>query len=270
MKTDVETGVMYRQWEIASSETVFLLVHGLGGHSSRWEFLSKFLLQNGISSYAIELKGFGETKDLKGHIDSFEIYFQDLLVIRNIINKEHGGAKVFLLGESLGGLLAFLLAIRKPNLFHGLICLSPAFKGSLKSSFMDYVKVFVSLFFNPRKQFPVPFNAQMCTRDTEYQAVMDHDEREHRLASAKLLIELFLAQIRASSLKHKLSIPTLFMTSGKDLLVDAKASLGIFKKLAVKDKTIIDYPDMYHALPIELGREKVFTDILEWAQERLR
>ena len=270
MKTDEKTGVLYRQWEAPSAEVFFLLVHGLGGHSSRWEFLSQFLLQNRISSYAIELKGFGETKDLKGHIDSFEIYFQDLLAIRNIINQEHRGAKVFLLGESLGGLLAFLLAIRTPNLFHGLICLSPAFKGSLKSPFMDYVKVFVSMFFNPRKQFPVPFNAQMCTRDTDYQGVMDSDPREHRLATAKLLIELFLAQIRAGFLKHKLSIPTLFLTSGKDFLVDTKAISGIFKKLVVKDKTIIDYPDMYHALPIELGREKVFADILKWAQERLR
>lgn len=270
MKTDEKTGVSYRQWEAASSEVVFLLVHGLGGHSSRWEFLSQFLLQNGISSYAIELKGFGETKDLKGHVDSFEIYFQDLLAIRNIINQEHRGAKVFLLGESLGGLLAFLLAIRKPDLFQGLICTSPAFKSSLKFSFIDYVKVFVSLPFNPRKQFSVPFNAQMCTRDTDYQAVMDQDEREHRLVSAKLLIESLFAQIRAGFLKHRLLIPTLFLTSGKDLLVDTKAISGIFKKLAVKDKTIIDYPNMYHALPIELGREKVFTDILKWAQKRLR
>jgi len=267
---DEKAGVVYKQWNAASAQAALLLVHGLGGHSDRWDFLSRFLLQNGISSYAIDLKGFGQTQDLKGHIDSFQTYFTDILSLRAIIKKEHPQAKVFILGESLGGLLVFLLAIRDPGLFNGLICISPAFKNKMQFSFLEIIKILAAFFCNPQQQFHVPFNAQMCTRDTGYQKTMEADDKEHRLASAKLLMNIVIAELHAGLLKAKLTTPTLFLIAGRDFLVDAQASLNIFKKLKIPDKTIIEYPEMYHALSIDLGRERVFADILKWIQERLR
>ena len=53
MKVDKKTGLMYQQWDALSPQAVFLLVHGLGGHSARWQFLAEYLLKNRISSYAI-------------------------------------------------------------------------------------------------------------------------------------------------------------------------------------------------------------------------
>jgi len=267
---DEKNGIVYKQWNAASAQAVLLLVHGLGGHSDRWGFLAQFLLQNRISSYAIELKGFGQTRDLKGHIDSFQTYFTDILCLRAIIQKEHPQAKVFILGESLGGLLVFLLAIRDPGLFNGLICISPAFKNKMQFSHFEIIKILASFFFNPQQQFHVPFNAQMCTRDTGYQMTMERDDKEHRLASAKMLVNIVIAELRAAFLKERLTTPTLFLIAGRDFLVDARASLNIFKKLKIPDKTIMQYPEMYHALSIDLGREKVFADILKWMQERLR
>ena len=78
MKIDRETGIMYRQWEGELSRGSILLVHGFGSHSGRWKFLADFFLKNGFSSYAIELKGFGETNSPKGHIGSFDTYFDDI------------------------------------------------------------------------------------------------------------------------------------------------------------------------------------------------
>jgi alpha-beta hydrolase superfamily lysophospholipase len=270
IKIDGRTGVLYKQWDAPSPRAVLLLVHGLGGHSDRWEFLGQFLLHSGISSYAIELKGFGQTQDLKGHIDSFRTYFDDIRCLRMIINGEHPRAKIFILGESLGGLLAFLLSIREPELFQGLICISPAFKGDLKFSPFTKIKVFLSLVFNPQRQFRVPFTAQMVTRDPSYQIVMDQEIKEHRLASARLLINILAAEMRAEFLKNQLRIPTLFLVAGKDFLVDSRASLRIFKELKVADKSIIRYPEMYHALSIDLGRERVFSDIIKWVHQRSR
>ena len=269
MKTDQKTGILYQQWDAPSPRAVFLLVHGLGGHSDRWEFLAQFLLQNGISSYAIDLKGFGETPDLKGHIESLRIYFDDIRNLCEMIHHEHPQAKVYILGESLGGLIAFLLVTLEPELVNGLICISPVFKSSLEFSFFTIVKILFSFLFYPQKQFHVPFTAQMCTRDTEYQKVMDREVKEHRLATAKLLVNTLFAQLRAGFIKDTLEIPTLFLVAGKDFLVDAQTSISVFKSLKTQDKTIIEYPKMLHALSIDLGREKVFADIVRWVQARL-
>jgi alpha-beta hydrolase superfamily lysophospholipase len=47
-------------------------------------------------------------------------------------------------------------------------------------------------------------------------------------------------------------------------MVDQKKSKKIFNRLQLKDKKMIEYPGMYHALSIEKGKEKVFADILAW------
>lgn len=269
MKTDEKTGILYRQWGASSPKAVFLLVHGLGAHSERWEFLSEFFLRGGYSSYAIELRGFGETKGLKGHVDSFNIYLEDIRCLHNIILREHPGKKVFLLGESMGGLISFLIAISQPDLFDGLICISPAFLSRLKFTNLNYIKIFLSLFYNPKKQFDIPFETEMATRDAEYQAVMDSDDKEQRSASSRLLFNIAAAQVRCMLFKKRIKAPVLFLVAGKDMLINSKASKTIFDGLKVKDKTMLQYPEMYHALSIDVGKESVFEDILNWVERRI-
>jgi len=267
---DEKTGIIYKRWACPSPNAIFLLVHGLGAFSGRWDLLSDFFLQKDISSYAIELKGFGETKDLKGHIDSFDIYFNDIRSLYDIIKRENSEKKIFLIGESMGALISFLLAGLRPDLFDGVICISAAFKSRLKFSLLDYIKIFVFMMFNPKKQLKMHFNSQMCTRDVDCQKAMDTDEREHRFATPKLLLNIFLAQMRVNSLKNKIKMPTLFLVAGDfDALTDPEEVKRVFKGLKTEDKEIIRYPQMYHSLSVELGREKIFGDILKWVNKRI-
>jgi len=239
----------------------------MGAHSGRWEFLANFFLRENISSYAIELRGFGETSGLRGYVDSFNTYLSDIRRLRDIIAGEHPGKKIFIVGESLGGLIAFHAAATMGGFFSGLVAISPAFKGKLKFDVLEYLDIFSSAIFNSRKQFRMRFTASMCTRDFYYQRLLDMDRREHKLATARLLFETALAQIKSPILRNKLKIPTLFLLSGNDSLVDMKASERIFENLKVKNKKIIAYPDMQHALSVETGKEKVFRDMLGWLEE---
>ena len=250
-------------------KAIFLLVHGLGAHSARWNFLSEFLLQNNISSYAIDLRGFGETKDLKGHVDSFNVYFKDLRRLRDIIAEENRGKKVFLLGESLGAIISFLTVIPEPKLFDGLICISPAFTSKLKVSLLEYIKIFSSVIYNPKKQFKLPFDSGMCTRDVDCTGILDNDPGEHRLATSRFVFETVKAQMKCAILKKKMRTPVLFLLSGEDRLTDPEASKRIFNGIQIDEKKLIQYPDMYHALSIDLGREQVFKDILNWVEKRI-
>ena len=269
LEIDGKTAVTYRQWNAPLPEAVLLLVHGLGAHSQRWNFLADFFLQNNISSYAIELRGFGETEGLKGDLENFNIYYNDIRSLCGIIRRENPDKKIFLSGESMGGLIAFLAAAGEPDLFSGIILLSPVFKSRLRMPSLSYCKIFFSLFYAPKKQFYVPFDSRMCTRDTAYQKIMDSDSREHRLTTARFLLNIALSQIRARYLKNRVRAPILFLLSGKDELADTRASQLFFQSLKTEDKEVFLYPEMRHALSIELDREKVFEDILKWMEKRL-
>lgn len=247
------------------------MVHGLGAHSGRWEFLADFFLKNGIASYSIELKGFGETTDLKGHVGSFDIYYRDILSLYEVIGQEQAGKRIFIVGESMGALLSFIVAAQEPGLFSGVICLSPAIKSRMKFSPMDYLNIFSSLLYAPKKQIVMPFTSAMCTRDTAYQKVMDSDPREHRFATPRLLVAIAGGQLCAARLRKRLAAPVLFLVAGDhDQLIDPAAAEKFFAGVAIGDKKLVRYPDMYHALSIDLGREKVFGDMLEWIETRLK
>jgi alpha-beta hydrolase superfamily lysophospholipase len=265
----LETDIIYKKWELPLPKAVLLLVHGLGAYTDRWMFLADFFSGNNISSYALQLRGFGLTNDLRGHVDSFDVYINDILSLHQIIKKEIPGKKLFLSGESAGALLVILTVIMQPKIFDGIICLSPAFGNRLHFSFLERLKIYSSMLVNPRRQFSMPFNAQMCTRDPDYQKIIEQEPREHRLASARFLFETLKAQESAKSLIAKINLPVLFLLAGEDKIVDPEVSKRFFQGLKTKDKDLIEYPDMYHSLSVELGREKVFADILSWIEKRL-
>lgn len=270
----IGTDILYRRWNAvppsAAVGAVFLLVHGLGAHTARWDFLAEFLARNGYGSYGIELRGFGQTPERpRGHVDSLHVWERDILGLREIVARENPGRKIFLLGESIGGLLAFNLVCRHPDVFAGQVLISPDFKNGLKFPLSAYLTIGALILFRPQKTIRVPYDSAMCTRDEDYRAVMEADPAEMRIASVKCLLSILSEQGKSKRLAKKLRTPSLFLISGHDLLVDEEASRNLFKKLALPDKTIIEYPDMLHALSIDLGRERVFRDILDWTGKKV-
>lgn len=263
-----ETGPVYRLWEPSLPVASVLLVHGLGAHSGRWDALAAYLFGHNISSCAIDLKGFGLSDGPRGHIDSFQTYFDDIRSLSEIVRGQHPGKKVFCIGESMGALITFLMAVSDPVFCDGLILISPAFKTKFALNPWDYIKVFAPLLFNRRKEFGLPLTSLFCTRDPKYQEMIDTDEREVHAASSRLLSRIILAQIAASRVKKELAIPALFLLAGDDRITDSGASKRLFKELKCSDKDLIEYADMFHALSIDLGKEKVFIDIGNWILKR--
>lgn len=268
------TDFLFRRWDaapsLASSKAVFLLVHGLGAHSARWDFAAEHFALQGYASYAIELRGFGRTPERpRGHIDSFGVWDRDILALRETIGRDYPGKKVFLAGESMGGLIAFGLAGRYPGEFAGVILMSPGFKNGMKFPLSAYIKVGLLTPFRPKAMLDLPFTSEMATRDPECAAAMDASPDELRAASLKLMSGFLPRQARAGRLAGKYTLPALFLLPGIDHLVDESGARKTFKKIASADKTLIEYPEMFHALCIDLGRERVFQDIVDWTEKRV-
>ena len=258
-------GVVYRHWTHQAPRAVFLLVHGLGAHAGRWGAAGDFFLKRGISSYAVELKERGRSSSA-----GFGDYRAKLLNLRGIALKESGAAvPVFLIGESLGAVLSFIVCAENPGSFKGLVCLSPAFTARYKVPFFDSVKMLVSLLCNPNKQFPLPFDSSMCARDPECRARLDCDPCEYRSASSGMIFRILAAQAQAKEALRKLNAPVLFLAGGNDLLIDPQSIRDVFNTLSIKYKEMVEFPGMYHSLSIDTDKEKVFETILKWVERNI-
>ncbi|MDO8525074.1 MAG: alpha/beta fold hydrolase [Candidatus Omnitrophota bacterium] len=257
-----DKAIEYRQWASSSPRAVLLLVHGLGAHAGRWEAMAEFFVKNRISSYAIESGDparAGYFRNYQGHI----------LALSAIAAKDNPGKNIFLVGESMGALLSFLFVSGHPELFKGLICLSPAFSNKCRLSAADNLKALAALFYNPKKKFMMPFDFSMCTRDTEYSNALNSDPGEYRAISAGSIPTILLFQIRAGFAAKKIATSSLFLIAGEDKLVESRATANIFKRLVISDKALVEFPGMYHSLSIELGKEKVFEEIRKWVEKRM-
>jgi alpha-beta hydrolase superfamily lysophospholipase len=272
MTTPQGSDPLYRRWlpSAASPKAVFLLVHGLGAHSARWNFWADHSIGRGYACYALDLRGFGRTPERpRGHVDSFEVWRRDILALRETIGRDFPDQKVFLAGESMGGLIAYDVAARFPEAFAGAVVMAPAFKNGMKFPLSTYLKIACFLPFAPRHMIDLPFTSEMATRDQDYAAVMNADPDELRSASLKTMSGFLPLQARAGRLAKSFAPPVLFLVPGVDHLVNESGARKMFSKLAAADKTLIEYPDMFHALTIDLGREKVFADVLDWADKRI-
>ena len=261
---DGKSGLLYRYWSAQEPKAVLLLVHGLGAHTARWESLADFFQKNNISSYALELKGFGQTQGERADIDSLNTYFKDIRSLSDIIKRENPDKQIFLLGESMGALICFLFAALEPRLFSGLICISPAFASKLPFSLWTYLNIGLALVFNPKRHFSVPITPEMCTRDMECQKIIEADPLDKHTATARLYWNILKAQSKVKSLGDKINIPLQMLTAGEDTVVDSLSTGKIFNSLKTKDKELINYPGMCHALSLDSGKEKIFGDILNW------
>jgi alpha-beta hydrolase superfamily lysophospholipase len=264
-----DSSILYRCWECKSPQAILLLVHGLGAQTERWDDLGSFFASRKITSYGIELQGFGATPPPRGHIDSFRIYDQDVQRLLAHIQQTHPGLPVFLVGESMGGIIAFNLMAGHSGLFNGMILICPVFKSLLRFSLGTYLTVFTSLLLNPQKTITLPFSSAMCTRDVACQKKLDTNPHELRVASAGLLVGILLEQLRAGRLVRGLRDPALFLHAGVDGFGDVRASRAIFNRIPGADKTLNFYPEMHHALHIDLGKEVVFQDMHTWIQKRM-
>jgi alpha-beta hydrolase superfamily lysophospholipase len=260
--------VFYREWNCVGPKAVIILVHGMGGHSGRFFEMGPYLARAGLQIYAIEQKGHGESPSIKGHILNFKLYTEDLKGMVLHARKQHPGKKIFVFGESMGGLIAIDFALHYQRLVDGLILMSPAIKEKLPMSFPRRFEIFINAIFNPMKYFSAEFDASIFTRDKLMVKRINSDQLEARCFTARFYISILKAITYVNMHPKRIKKPVFMILGGQDLMIDAKAGEKYFGKMSSVDKTLKWYPDMYHALYIDKDRETVFKDMIEWVGKR--
>ncbi len=110
---------------------VVFYIHGFGAYCEHMAYLFKLFADNGYDVFAMDQRGFGNSGGQRGLFESEKVVFSDLylFVLRAIqqykINLQR--VPLYLYGKSLGGLLAFNMSLRFPNLFRGVVCVAPFF-----------------------------------------------------------------------------------------------------------------------------------------------
>ncbi len=110
-------GVVTRVLEAGSGDRTVVCVHGSGSRADRWRPQLPLLERSGHHVYAFDLPGHG-LADKPVDLDYGAPAFADLL---EELLERHVATPAVLLGTSLGGQVAALVAGRRPDLVRGLV-----------------------------------------------------------------------------------------------------------------------------------------------------
>jgi alpha-beta hydrolase superfamily lysophospholipase len=264
--------IFYRNLSAENEKNRLVIAHGLGEHSGRYENMVSRLVPEGISIWALDFCGHGQSEGKRGHVHHFSQYTSDLDKLVDIAGEgmPSPASKVFLLGHSLGGLIALNYALQFPGKLKGLIVSSPvlAFKVKVPAFKLIMGKVMSAVW--PGLSMANELDPTKISHDKSVVEAYIQDPLVHNRVTARWFTEFVFAMERCNRSAPKLNVPTLMQIAGNDVLVDAEASQAFFNHLALKDKTMRVYSDLYHEVynEPEKDRVKVLDDLFEWIKAR--
>jgi alpha-beta hydrolase superfamily lysophospholipase len=249
-----------------------VIAHGLGEHSGRYGNVVERMRMHGVSVWASDHRGHGRSEGKRGHVLNFSQYANDLRLMVQLARVDlPAGLTCFLLGHSLGGLIALDFCRRYPDLIDGVIASSPALGMVIA---VPRVKKFLGIIMSsvwPGLSMRNELDASKISHDRQVVKAYQDDPLVHDRVSARFFTEFLAAMETVRQTAATIQTPLLLQVAGDDHLVDAHSSREFFTKLALEDKTIHVYDGLYHEIYNEPPdqRQKVLTDLENWVKARL-
>ena len=264
--------IFYRQYRAESERARMVISHGLGEHSGRYGNVIERVLPKGISVWVPDHRGHGQSGGKRGHVLNFVQYLSDLRLAVALAKKDMpGDIPCFLLGHSMGGLIALYFAQRYPELIDGVVASSPCLGMVIEipavkkvlGSFMSYVW--------PGLTMGNELDATKISHDPIVVNAYENDPLVHGRVTARFFTELMAAMESVNQQASTLNVPVLMQVAGEDYLVNADSSKRFFEKLTLQDKTLHVYDGLYHEIynAPEDQKERVLEDLEAWLVERM-
>lgn len=261
--------VYYRHWQpTASPRGVILLVHGMGEHSGRYQGFADFLCPRGFAVVAPDHPGHGQSPGKRAHIDRFEDFFPPLDKLRASIARWYPGLPCFLVGHSMGGLIAARYLLDHQREFAGAALSGPA------------------LAMPAEPPAPMLWLGKLLSRIAPRLGVMQLDPsdisrdpavvrayREDPLVckgkiSARLAGEIFRVMGVVATRRGEINLPILIMHGDADALTAASGSTDFHAAVSSGDKTLRIYPGLYHEIFNEPEGPEVLGELADWLEAR--
>ncbi len=248
---------------------ILLCIHGMGLNSSSYEAFAREIAQYGITTYSIDVRGFGKYLDPKGMgLVDFQQSLLDIQEALRDINKDEPNMPVILLGESMGGAIALQAAAIYPTLVDGLITSVPSSKRYKERR--TTAKVVASVLRNHNKPVDIGKTiVKQATQDEDLQAAWNEDTSKRTLLTPKELISFqrFMNQNPVMA-KKIATTPVLMLVGVQDQLVKQGGNVDLFNAIPCKDKNLLMIGNSEH-LMFEEGQfnDDVIDSVVSWIKK---
>jgi acylglycerol lipase len=253
------------------STGIVLLLHGYAEHSGLYEWVMERLAESGIAVYAPDHRGFGRSArpGALADLESLEAAIEDIARLLAVVRGALPSAPLFLLGHSMGGMMALLFALRRPEGLAGLVTSGAAVE------IPEYISPLLlrvsGLLSRLLPRLPVqPFDHTLVSRDPQVIRAMEEDPLYYKgKLRARTGYQQLLGIREVTAGLSRLRLPLLLLHGGEDRTISPKASERIFQAASSPDKTLKILPGLLHRILAEPEKDQVLAMILDWLRRRL-
>jgi len=265
LPTGLQT-VAYKWLPAAAAKAVVVGVHGFAEHAGRYDHVGRYLAEHGYALYMYDLRGHGRSQSTRGHVDRFEQFVEDTAAFVRLVKSE-AGARTFLMGHSMGGLIAVLTAAELNEELAGLITSGAAVEVKVGALTRLTLQLLGAL--RPMSRVTTPVAAELLSKDPSVAQQYLSDPLVFKDPTVKLLVEFGKAATKVWSVAGRITIPALIMHGGDDRLVLPYASRKLYEAIASTDKTLRIYEGLRHEIFNEVEKDKVLSDVVEWLNKHV-
>jgi alpha-beta hydrolase superfamily lysophospholipase len=258
----------WRAWLAATPRAALLVVHGLGEHSGRYHDFAARAAAAGISTFALDLAGHGRSGGRRGHVASFDLHLRDVHTLRAIALAATGTLPLFVLGQSMGGLLTLrYLQEHGAGVRGGVLC-SPWLETAAHVNRLKLVLAPLLSRLVPALPFRHGLRPEHLSRDPVAVAAYAADPLVQPYITPRAYTEVRAAVARVEAAPERLAVPLLFLAGDADRVVRTDRTLRLAQGLRGADVTVEVRAGGYHELLHEPDRAEAAATIIAWITAR--
>jgi len=262
------TRLFFRSTTPANAAAHVVVLHGYAEHLGRQSFVATALSNAGYAVHRVDVRGHGQSAGKRAFVHKFDDYLSDLDVLLARVREQAGGAPIFLLGHSHGGLIIARYLLDKPQAARGAVFSSPYFKLKLAVSPLKIWAGKLVARIAPALPMANELKPELLTRNVEVQKETAADPLYQQIATPGWFIQSTEAQQTVLRRASEFVTPFLCLHGGADTIADPAASREFSTAATSKDKQFKQYDGLLHEIFHEPERDLVFTDVIAWLDER--
>ncbi|HET9117014.1 MAG TPA: alpha/beta hydrolase [Pseudonocardiaceae bacterium] len=261
---------------------MIVVVHGIHEHSARYTHLGARLAAAGYAVYAADHRGHGRSDGRRANIERMALILDDLRSFVRFAAERHPDLPVFMVGHSLGGLIALHYALDAVDhgaldraasgsgstSLDGLVVSGPAVTATAGSALARRLAGVLSALV-PNLGVAALDADHKISRDPEVVRAYREDPLVYRgRIKARTGAEILAAMQRLPGRLPRLSVPLLLLHGAEDEICPPTGSMMVHDAVSSPDRTLRRYPGLYHEVFNEPEREAILTDLICWLNDR--
>lgn len=248
--------LFYRFFEPTSGEIKRLIVgcHGASGDGEYFVLLADQIVEQTSSAfYLMDYRGHGRSEGTKGDTKDFQYYIDDLDEFIRFLRQKFPDIPLFLMGESMGGIVSLNYVVQNPGIVNGLIEFAPGVRFHLRSFtladlFRAIGAAFVYIFKPGKCIITVQGREDFGVRNELHQKYDFCNPYHFKKVSARYLLQLNKFSKRSYKTGDKITCPIVIFQGEDDKAVSPEGVKDYFKTIQSEDKKLYMVSEAFHVL----------------------